>query len=403
MTGLCYIGPADPEWDGQGHPALARLGGITVLERQLRVLERAGCRRIVVWTDSAAEAVRAAVAIRAAGSAHVECRTADGKGVLTALSAAVAIDAPPVILLLGHVVCSAAAVKTLGEGQGIVLPKGAGGCVAAACLGRAQLDRLRNADDDALASRLEQIGVSLATATEAQTCFPIQSQADLRSGLTTLILAMQKTGGDFMGDYLHPKPENWMVHQVAETPVTPNVVSVINISIGILAAALFAHGDFRLGVLLALLVGMLDGVDGKLARLRLTQSKMGAFLDGIVTDGVLQTLWMLGLAWYGHTVLQDRNALWLVALALVSENLTRVVVRWYKLRFNNEEQLDLIPRFRKVRAGRNVYVFLLILAAIPDSPMLGLWGIALWAFACFAFRTGHGYLRARQVPPGKRS
>lgn len=92
----------------------------------------------------------------------------------------------------------------------------------------------------------------------------------------------------------------------------PNMLTVAAICAGLSAIRFAVHGDYSLAVRLILVAGVLDGLDGRLARLLRSDSKMGAELDSLadflnfgVAPPMVLYLWAL----------QDmRNAAWLAVL-----------------------------------------------------------------------------------------
>ncbi len=92
----------------------------------------------------------------------------------------------------------------------------------------------------------------------------------------------------------------------------PNMLTVAAICAGLSAIRFGVHGDYSLAVRLILVAGVLDGLDGRVARLLRSDSKMGAELDSLadflnfgVVPPLLLYLWAL----------QDmRNAAWLAVL-----------------------------------------------------------------------------------------
>lgn len=92
----------------------------------------------------------------------------------------------------------------------------------------------------------------------------------------------------------------------------PNMLTVAAICAGLSAIRFAVHGDFSLAVRLILVAGVLDGLDGRLARLLRSDSKMGAELDSLadfLNFGVVPPLVLYFWA------LQDmRNAAWLAVL-----------------------------------------------------------------------------------------
>ncbi|PWU22731.1 MAG: hypothetical protein C5B48_09770, partial [Candidatus Rokuibacteriota bacterium] len=91
---------------------------------------------------------------------------------------------------------------------------------------------------------------------------------------------------------------SWRIsRRLAYTRVTPNHVTVAATALGLLSAWLFLSPDYwsRLSAALLLLVSTtLDGVDGELARLRLTESRLGARLDTL-TDNLVHVALFAGI------------------------------------------------------------------------------------------------------------
>jgi len=92
----------------------------------------------------------------------------------------------------------------------------------------------------------------------------------------------------------------------------PNMLTVAAICAGLSAIRFAVHGDYSLAVRLILVAGVFDGLDGRLARLLRSDSKMGAELDSLadfLNFGVVPPLVLYFWA------LQDmRNAAWLAVM-----------------------------------------------------------------------------------------
>lgn len=70
-----------------------------------------------------------------------------------------------------------------------------------------------------------------------------------------------------------------LVYSVKALHLSPNMISTIGVMPSFAAAFFLAHGWFSLGGILILLGGILDMIDGKLARLTNRASKFGALYD----------------------------------------------------------------------------------------------------------------------------
>ncbi|MEK6570970.1 MAG: CDP-alcohol phosphatidyltransferase family protein, partial [Bacteroidota bacterium] len=76
------------------------------------------------------------------------------------------------------------------------------------------------------------------------------------------------------------------------TRVSPNFLSTLGIAVGVVAAVLFARGEFTIAGVLVATSGVLDLLDGKIARNSGKTSVFGAVFDSTVdraTELVLYT------------------------------------------------------------------------------------------------------------------
>jgi phosphatidylglycerophosphate synthase len=92
---------------------------------------------------------------------------------------------------------------------------------------------------------------------------------------------------------------NWVL---AETPVTPNQITVLNTLVGVAGAAFVAMGSMAslaAGGVMLQLTSVLDCSDGELARCKLMESAYGAWID-TVGDNVIYAAYALGLT-IGYT------------------------------------------------------------------------------------------------------
>src|SRR6476661_3389268 len=92
---------------------------------------------------------------------------------------------------------------------------------------------------------------------------------------------------------------------VAATKITPNQVTALGFLLNVVAAVLVGYGHFVAGALVMLAGGVLDLIDGALARLTKRATAFGSVFDavmdryaeGVVLFGLL--IWELN---HGHTV-----------------------------------------------------------------------------------------------------
>jgi phosphatidylglycerophosphate synthase len=101
--------------------------------------------------------------------------------------------------------------------------------------------------------------------------------------------------------------------------VHPNVVTVVAAAVALFAALLFAIGDrsaLLVGGVVWFVGGVLDEVDGELARLQGKESEFGGWLD-LTLDRIVDGLVLVGLAWPIAAGSSDPAVWALTALAIV--------------------------------------------------------------------------------------
>ncbi len=98
---------------------------------------------------------------------------------------------------------------------------------------------------------------------------------------------------DWPARFIDPVFEDALVRALWPTPISPNQVSLATLVLGLAGAVAFAFGAFWAGIAAALVVEVLDGVDGKLARTRLQITPMGELEHA--ADKIVEYAWYLAL------------------------------------------------------------------------------------------------------------
>src|SRR6266705_914630 len=117
--------------------------------------------------------------------------------------------------------------------------------------------------------------------------------------------ATQKGVLDFPA-LVHAPIEKWLVLHLCRTTITPNQITLGTGVLGLGVTLLYACGYLWAGVLLALVIGVLDGIDGKLARLKAQTTKLGKREHDL--DYFVETSWWAALAYRFHATGQIRYA-----------------------------------------------------------------------------------------------
>lgn len=140
------------------------------------------------------------------------------------------------------------------------------------------------------------------------------------------------------------------------TPITPNMVTIISIVIGMAGAALFYFVEpiwlTLLGILGLVTANILDCVDGQLSRLTGIKSKWGRILDGFAGDLWFLTLYIaISMRLYETT----GNSIWFVVagISLISHLNQAALTDLYKtfhLRFISKEKGKEFETYSMVKA-----------------------------------------------------
>ena len=357
--------PTPRAWRADGTP-----GGLSLLERQrrqLRKLDVAVAALIVPDRDpdpvvggDAPPVVRVPRAANHLGAALAAAADALPAQCL-ALSADLLVDPRVLRTLIGRDATTFAAVADGMRDVGWVHVRDVrrhGGAVAA------HAERLPLAALDPYAPELRGDAEPYVVA--------VRSPAERRVAWRILLDSVQKRALDLPGQYFDTPFENALVRRLAPTGITPNQITLATLVIAAGVAWLFARGWLRIGVVIALVVGVLDGVDGKLARLKIATSKLGELEH--VGDFFYENSWYLALGSHFGAALP---VLWWAGVALVLLDLTDSLLYAAAQRRTGamlDELSTFDRRFRAVAGRRNVYVWFFVVGFFT--------GEAATAFAC---------------------
>jgi 1L-myo-inositol 1-phosphate cytidylyltransferase / CDP-L-myo-inositol myo-inositolphosphotransferase len=394
-----------------GPSALVQLCGISTLERLLRTLQRCGIERATILTNTpdpiAKELARPSwaraqldliVRIRPTGSVRLEQvvdvwpRNSDATPLLLVIPAGSVFDprllralvsqnAPTVLVDSG---VGPRIQALLGSAPDTARGKLCGPALleydwAAAQNGLLE-EGLRNGlGHDSLAA-LDVSAQPLYYASMfrklRQFWFPAPSLSNRRLAERVLLDSIQKGPPDIPA-WFHAPIETFLVSRLCKMPITPNQLTLFCNVVAWTVTILLITGHVAWGLGLAVIVGVLDGLDGKLARLKLETSKAGKLEH--LFDALFENSWWLALAWHliASGKLPDAFAyLGLLIGAEVLNALTRAsIVRYYGKSISELGPFDRI--FRLVGGRRNIYVWILTLGLIYGT-LAGAFKLIAW-------------------------
>jgi phosphatidylglycerophosphate synthase len=218
----------------------------------------------------------------------------------------------------------------------------------------------------------------------------VRTGGERRRAWRVLLAHVQKQTLDLPGQYFDTPFENALVRRLAPTRVTPNQITLATTLLAVAVGGLFLAGRVGAALPLALVVGILDGVDGKLARLKLATSKLGELEH--VADFFYENLWYLGLGAHLRAT-TGVVTFWYAALLLVGfdllDNLVYAAVQ-ARTGCMLDEMTPFDRRFRKVAGRRNVYVMLFTAGALGAHVPLAFLAAAVWAGVTACVHAGRG-------------
>jgi hypothetical protein len=382
-------------------PAVLAVGGISVLERQMRQLRRAGLETIIacdiepltplpagvepVPVRAIAGLIAAAdLVLTIAPGLVIDDRAIDA--VLAAGGAALLVAADGAAPGVPGVGVERIDAATLAAG--IMALPGALVQRVAATLGDWNLPStlLRAAAADPAVQRVDIASIALympARRRIVPLLWARPADADAAVAATEmLIAAAQHRCLDWPARYLHTRLENWLVRRLASTGVTSEMVWLARLLPGIAAGIGFAGGWLWAGLALALLTAPLDSVGRKLADVRIEFSKSDA----------LQPLlgMLLEYGWYLCAAAHFAGAMgqllpWAIAALIILPALSTTVQGEFFRRMRGRTLDDAGPVDRRIRlfaASRNTFLW----AWLPLAA-LGLWFEGFVALAAYSVLT----------------
>lgn len=338
----------------------------------------------------------------------------EGEGPLTARLRAglAAAGGAPLVVLDGGSIVDPRLVAHLGRPGPALLARGgeAGEATAALRLAAADLPAdLQAASVPALAEAL--LGAGMAELRDADFTgfmvklrravpfylFAPRDAAARRRRERWLFLSNYKGSTDILTKYVYP-PLVWpAVKLCARYRIHPNWVTALSVVLTFAAVPFFASGQLWLGLALAYIMTVLDSVDGKVARLTLTDSVIGDIMDHGL-DIVHPPLWYFAWAWgLGAHELSDpllQAACWLFAFYVGD----RLVLMVAKARFGRG--LHAVGRIdaavRTIIARRNTNLLIFTAGLALGRPDIAFYIVTGWQGLTLAWHTVRtGWLMAR--------
>ena len=183
-----------------------------------------------------------------------------------------------------------------------------------------------------------------------------------------LILDSAQKGSLDLPAWVHGPIETSIVARLCKTSITPNQLTALCNVVAWAVVPLFATGHLVWGTALALAVGVLDGLDGKQARVKVETTEAGKLEHWL--DTLYELAWLLALAYYFQTSDALPEAWKYLLLFLAAEGVDGLaklsIIRRYGRLIDELSPLDRAIRFFGGR--RNVYIWILAVGVLFGAP-----------------------------------
>jgi phosphatidylglycerophosphate synthase len=204
--------------------------------------------------------------------------------------------------------------------------------------------------------------------------------ANVRSVEARTFQGSYKGVTDIVTKYLWPTPARIVTRWCAAVGLKPNHVTLVGLLLVIAAFWLFWRGQFGLGLVCAWIMTFLDTVDGKLARVTLTSSKVGNILDhgiDLIHPPFWWWAWWVGLNHLGTPSPYPAATLAVILLGYwLQRGEEGIFLRMFGFHVHAWRPFDSF--FRLITARRNPNLLILTPAWAVGRPDIGLFLVGVW-------------------------
>ena len=393
--------------DGPG--ALVELCGISTLERLLRTLQRCGITRAMILSSAAAEI---AEHLTQPSWARADLKFTVRERLPGPATVQEIVDLWPenaarVLVIRGDVVFDIRLLRALlaQTASAILIDSSAsetnrGKLCGAALLQREWTSVRSGPIENALVEDLEQHTVEALDVAKLPPYdpglrrnlrafwFSAPAAPNKKAAESILLDSVQKGTLDFPA-WIHAPIEKFLLRYLCRTSITPNQLTISWALAACLTTILFVTGHLIWGIVLALIVGILDGLDGKQARVKVETTAGGKLEHRL--DDFFDVVWPTALAFHFYASGQLPSAFYYLVVLLIAEGIDgigKLVIYSTSARLMTAPGLfDQLVRL--IGGRRNIYIWVLAVALILGAPAKALIVTAWWEAITAAIDISH--------------
>ena len=216
----------------------------------------------------------------------------------------------------------------------------------------------------------------------------IDTKDDLKKAKKLIIENACRGRNDLLATYINKPIENFIVNRLASRQITPNQITIITNIIAYLGTFLFFRGYLIFASFLTFIVSFMDGVDGKLARVKLATSNIGKMEHA--SDYLFEHSWYIALAIYLSNTFGVLPVL-LSTFILLFDGFSHYCECAFEKVIKNRSLEDygkIEQLFRKFDGRKNSYIIFILIGVLIEYPIGSLFAIFIWSmisalFYCF--------------------
>ena len=202
---------------------------------------------------------------------------------------------------------------------------------------------------------------------------------------------------DLVTKWVWPAPASWVAHLCVRIGLSPNQVTLMSYVFAILAGVSFWFGSYGIGLVMGWIMTFLDTVDGKLARVTVTSSRLGDVLDhglDIIHPPLWYMAWGIGLSAVSLSVPGLEVLIWLMFIGYIGGRICEGVFQFFVGSFDIFIWRKFDSFNRLITARRNPNLILLTVGWMINQPDLGFLSVVIWhliSTAILVIRVAYGW------------
>jgi phosphatidylglycerophosphate synthase len=186
---------------------------------------------------------------------------------------------------------------------------------------------------------------------------------------------------DLVTKWVWPAPASWVTHLCVRIGLSPNHVTLMSLVFAVLAGIAFWFGNYGTGLMMGWIMTFLDTVDGKLARVTVTSSRLGDVLDhglDIIHPPFWYMAWGIGLSTASISAPGVEVLIWLMFIGYIGGRICEGVFQFFVGSFDIFIWRKFDSFNRLITARRNPNLILLTGSWMINQPELGFLSVVVW-------------------------